>query len=154
MKLTPHFSLPEFEISDTAKYFKVSNRVPQHLLGHAQQLANWLQTLRDRLSAHYGKPVPVSITSAYRSPEVNKLVGGSSTSSHMTCLAADIHARGVSIDDLFSFIRTHMADHPADQVIHEFGRWVHIGLAAPQTKPRQQFLYAEKKAGKTVYRQA
>lgn len=154
MKLTPNFALAEFEVSDTARQHGISNTVPSHLMAHAQQLANWLQVLRDRLSAHRGVQTPIIITSAYRSPEVNRLVGGSATSSHMTCLAADIHARGVSIDELFAFIRTSMRDHPADQVIHEFGRWVHVGLAQPNATPRKQFLYAEKQAGRTVYRHA
>lgn len=154
MKLTPNFTLSELQVSETAEKHGVSNHVPDSLMGNAHTLATWLQVLRDRLTAFYGKPMPVSITSAYRSPAVNKLVGGSATSSHMTCLAADIHARGLTVDELFAFIRARMKDHPADQVIHEFGRWVHVGLAQPKAQPRRQFLYAEKKSGKTVYRQA
>ena len=37
---------------------------------------------------------PVIITSGYRSPEVNKLVGGSATSNHLTGCAVDIRVTG------------------------------------------------------------
>jgi hypothetical protein len=38
-----------------------------------------------------------------------------------------------------------------DQVIEEFGRWVHIGIAKVGATPRQQFLVAKKVGTKTVY---
>lgn len=151
MKLTDNFTLEEFEASDTAARMGIDNSVPKELMQNVVELAGWLQTLRNRLTKHLGKPASIVISSGYRSPALNKAVGGSSTSSHMSALAADIKVPGVSVDSLFELIRELMWDVPADQVIHEFGRWVHVGLAKAKSRPRNQFLYARKQSGKTVY---
>jgi len=152
MKLTANFSLAEFEASTTAAARKIDNSIPQALMPNVITLANWLQALRDRLTKHLDRPVAIRVSSGYRGPALNKAVGGSKTSAHMQALAADITAVGMTVDQLFTFIREHMADMPADQVIHEFGRWVHVAVAPGGDKPRKQFLYAENGTGKTVYR--
>lgn len=153
MKLTPNFALSEFEFSDYAARNGLDNRVPNDLMWNVARVARWLQLLRDRLAARLGV-MPIVITSGYRGPKLNKAIGGSKTSAHCDALAADFHVPSMSIDSLFTFIREEMADAPFDQVIHEFGRWIHVGLAGPNVQPRNQFLYAEKVAGKTVYRNA
>lgn len=152
MKLTDNFSIREFEASDTAARLGVNNSIPKDLIPNVTALASWLQVLRNRLCKHLGKEVQIVVSSGYRCPALNKAIGGSKTSSHMSALAADIRVPGLSVDTLFSLIDELMWDMPADQVIHEFGRWVHVGLA--KARPRNQFLYAEKVAGKTLYRVA
>lgn len=151
MKLTDNFSLSEFEASDTAARLGIDNSIPKELMQNIVDLAIWLQMLRNRLTKHLGKPVSIIVSSGYRCPKLNKAIGGSATSSHMSALAADIKVPGVSVDSLFELIRELMWDMPADQVIHEFGRWVHVGLAKAKSRPRNQFLYARKQSGKTVY---
>lgn len=151
MKLTDNFSLSEFEASDTAARLGIDNSIPKELMQNVVNLATWLQILRNRLTKRLGKNVPIIISSGYRCPKLNKAIGGSATSSHMSALAADIKVPGVSVDSLFELIRELMWDMPADQVIHEFGRWVHVGLAKAKSRPRNQFLYARKQSGKTVY---
>ena len=42
-----------------------------------------------------GREEPIIINSGYRSPEVNKAVGGVATSNHLTGCAADIHVSGI-----------------------------------------------------------
>lgn len=153
MKLAPNFALSEFEFSDYAARNGLDNSVPVHLMPNVTRLARWLQVFRERLATKFG-PMPVVITSGYRGIQLNKAIGGSKTSAHCEALAADFHVPGMSIDSLFAFIREEMADVPMDQVIHEFGRWIHLGLAKPNSQPRNQFLYAEKVAGKTLYRNA
>ena len=49
---------------------------------------NVLDPIRDRLCT------PVIITSGYRCPKVNRLVGGVNNSQHMSGCAADFHVRG------------------------------------------------------------
>lgn len=151
MKLTDNFSLSEFEASDTAARLGIDNSIPKELMQNVVDLATWLQILRNRLTKHLCKPVSIIVSSGYRCPKLNKAIGGSATSSHMSALAADIKVPGVSVDSLFELIRELMWDMPADQVIHEFGRWVHVGLAKAKSRPRNQFLYARKQSGKTVY---
>jgi uncharacterized protein YcbK (DUF882 family) len=54
-----------------------------------KKLAAELQHLRDINER------PITINSGYRSPELNKKVGGSSNSYHMKGMAADITMKGV-----------------------------------------------------------
>lgn len=151
MKLTRNFALSELEASATASALKLDNSIPAELLPNIRQLAEWLQVLRDRLSQRYGKPMPIVITSGFRGSELNRAVGGSSTSAHCKGLAADIQVRGLEPSEVVYFIKQHMQDHPVDQVIDEDdgkSQWVHIGLAP---KPRGQFLVARKVGGKMTY---
>ncbi len=53
---------------------------------------------------HFGKPVIV--TSGYRDPEHNRLVGGAEESMHKTCDAADIQIAGVSKWDIAAYVRS------------------------------------------------
>lgn len=54
----------------------------------------YLVTLLELLRKRIGKPI--NITSGYRTPEHNKLVGGSKYSYHIRGMAADIRVTGVS----------------------------------------------------------
>lgn len=151
MKLTRNFALSEFEASATASARKLDNSIPAELLPNIRQLAEWLQVLRDRLSQRYGRAMPVVITSGFRGAELNKAVGGSTTSAHCKGLAADIQIKGMRPSEIIYFIKQHMQDHPVDQVIDEDdgrAQWTHIGLAP---KPRGQFLIARKVDGKMRY---
>lgn len=79
-----------------------------------------LQPLRDELG-------PVYITSGYRPPELNRLIGGSAKSRHCLGLAADLVVTGHSPLEVCQWVE--QSGLAFDQCIHEFGRWVHV--AAP-----------------------
>ena len=85
MKLTDHFTLAELTASSTARRLGLSNELPPALFGHVQALAEMLERTREQLG---GKPLIV--TSAYRSREVNRAVGGVATSDHTLGHAADV----------------------------------------------------------------
>lgn len=104
MKLTPHFSLEEFTYSSMALYRGIDNSLNPENPAHAKIISNLhnlceqvLEPLRlyaNESSSYKGDKrgsVPVIISSGYRCPQLNKLVGGSSTSQHMTGEACDIH---------------------------------------------------------------
>ena len=80
---------------------------------------------------------PVVIHSAYRSPLVNRLVGGSTTSQHIRGEAVDFHVLGLTILETFDRIRHSTLDY--DQIIEESATWVHISFVAGR-KPRGQAL--------------
>lgn len=145
-QLTPNFKLSEFERSDTAAQHGIDNSVPAKLLPNVQRLAEFLQELREKLG---GKRI--NISSGYRGEALNRMVGGVTTSSHSQGLAADISVSGLTTEQLFQAVID--SGLPYDQVIQEFGRWVHVGLSTG--KPRGQKLRATKNSSnKTVYTNA
>lgn len=145
MQLTEHFTLEEMTRSSTAVRLGLANDPPDEYLDNIRQVAAALEVVR----AHFGRPIRV--TSCYRSPEVNRAVGGSPTSAHRFGYAADFTVDGVPNIVVCEWIRDNLSDF--DQVIYEFGPrgWVHLGLC--RYKPRRQKLTAFKEAGKTVYKQ-
>ena len=56
-----------------------------------KRVCGWLEMLRDEYNRRYGEGNdPIIINSGYRSPQVNKAVGGVATSNHLTGCAVDI----------------------------------------------------------------
>lgn len=99
-----------------------------------------LQPLRDAVGA------PIIINSAYRCYRLNKFVGGSDTSQHVTGQAADIEC-GIGNVELYNTILK--LNLPFDQLINEFNfSWIHVSVA---DNPRGQILKAIKENGKTKY---
>jgi hypothetical protein len=132
MQLTPHFTLEELTVSDTARRKGIGNApTPAHLRNLRRTAA-----LLEEIRALFG--VPLEITSGYRNPQVNALVGGVPTSAHALGLAADFHVQG--IDDLAAARRIRDSGIVFDQLIHEAGRCVHVGLPAVGKPLRQQVL--------------
>ena len=137
MKLTEHFTLSEFESSETAAKCGIDNRVPLHMIPALQNLC---KQVLEPLRTFVGKPIV--ITSGYRCPELNVKVGGVYASQHTLGLAADLRLPktcytewddGLAHTDLIEahrwveFIRQHTA---FDQCILEThnGRdyWLHV----------------------------
>ena len=85
MKLSPHFTLAELTASDTAKAHGIANTpTPEHL-NNLRVTAHRMEAVRRIL----GRPIVPN--SGYRSPKVNKLVGGTSTSDHAHGWAVDFN---------------------------------------------------------------
>ena len=83
--LSEHFLLGEFTRS---KYPEVYN-IPSHeAIANLKRLCEWLEVLREKASQ------PIIINSGYRSPQLNRKVGGASNSNHLTGCAADIRTSG------------------------------------------------------------
>lgn len=123
MQLTKNFTLSELTYSDKASARGIDNSLPPYLMRNAQALAERLQLIRGALG------VPVTISSGYRCPELNKAVGGSKSSQHQLALAADIHAKGYTAQELFKFITG--SNFGFDQLILERvggKEWVHISV--------------------------
>ena len=140
--MTKNFTLAELTKTNTG----LPNALPKHLEGNLRALAeNVLQPARDALGA-------IEVTSCYRSPEVNRRVGGASKSQHVQAQAADLKFFGGN-DVLFKWIARNLE---YDQIIWEFGTdvepaWVHVSYV--DGKNRKQKLKAVKVNGKTKYLQ-
>lgn len=137
MQLTPNFSLEELTATSTGLANAPTRRERAALLALA---AHILQPLRDAV----GKPV--YITSAFRSAAVNRAVGGVPGSQHRSGQAADIHVDGMTSMALAR--RIVALGLPFDQLIEEFGQWVHVSYG---TQHRRQQLTAVRRNGSTRY---
>ena len=93
-RLSEHFTLAEF-CKTSAK--TEDGNVPSHVhIENLKRLCDWLEQLRRRWNNIYGEgDEPILINSGYRSPEVNKAVGGVEGSNHLTGCAVDIHVYGL-----------------------------------------------------------
>lgn len=132
MYLSEHFTLSELTASETAARRGLDNTPSAAAQGNLKRLAGVLEEIR----ALQGRPLIV--TSGYRSPAVNRAVGGSPSSAHMTGLAADISMPPLTPFELGQLIIG--AGIEFDQLIHEYRSWVHIGLAPEGQTPRRQQL--------------
>lgn len=144
MQLSEHFELAEFLVSETAARRGIANEPTPEVIENLRRLCQQvLQPLRIKLAR------PVVITSGYRSPALNRAVGGSKTSHHMQGRAADLIVPGLS--PLVVCQTAQQMKLPCVQIIHEFGRWAHLAVALPNE--RTQLLTAKLAQGKTVYEQ-
>jgi hypothetical protein len=146
--LTPHFTLEEVTVTS---HHEVSNLpTPAHRAALTATLLNVIEKVR----AHYNRPV--TINSGYRSPAVNKLVGGASNSQHCNGEAIDFEVPGIANMDVADWVAEHCE---FDQIILEFynpaegpsSGWVHVSFKAGGGN-RKQKLIALKTGGKTVYK--
>jgi len=123
MQLTAHFRLIEFTRSDTASRKGIDNTPSDEHLTNLHRLAETLEEVRELLG------YPIIITSGYRSPALNRAVGGVSNSSHAQGLAADFHCPGYGSDyDVCRMIAGSRIEF--DQLIFEQAAttWVHLGV--------------------------
>ena len=88
-----YFTFNEFERSETAYRYGIGNDIPESAKAN---IAALVDNVLDPLREAWGKPV--TVTSGYRCPQLNKAVGGVPTSMHLTGHAADISA-GNSVDN-------------------------------------------------------
>lgn len=78
-----NFNPDDFYKSATANKLKINNIPPQSARVCLMKLADKMQFLRDKVN------LPIIITSAYRSHELNKAIKGSPKSAHCQGLACD-----------------------------------------------------------------
>jgi len=133
MQLSEHFTLEELTFSEMAIRHGFNNTPSPEVLDNLKELASHLEDVRNVL----GNPIRVS--SGYRSPVVNSLVGSKPSSAHVKGLAADFTCPDFgSVRDIVHAIIG--SDIQYDQVIYEFNSWCHIGFAETGKTPRLQRL--------------
>ena len=139
-KLSKNFTLDELIKSQTAQRYGINNKPTSqtHLNSLRRTATKILQPVRD----HFDRPVIVS--SGYRSPELNKRIGGSRTSQHCVGEAADFEIPGLSNLVVAKWICYNLT---YDQLILEFydGRdpnsgWIHCSVRASGNR-KQSMVY-------------
>jgi hypothetical protein len=138
MNLTPHFTLEELTVSETAERNGWDNSPTDAELANLTRLADFLEQVKVVLG---GKPIMVN--SAFRSKRVNDAVGSKDTSQHRIGCAADIRVPGMTPDQVVKAVIASGIGY--DQVIREFDRWTHISVPnTDSTAPRKQALIIDK----------
>ena len=140
MNLTEHFSLAELVSSQVATRKGIDNTPGPAIVISLKRLAALLEQVRALVGA------PITVSSGYRSPALNRAVGGAASSAHVLGLAADISTNKLAPKALALLIR--QSGILFDQLIYE-GTWVHIGLSAGA--PRRQVLTAKFAGGGVSY---
>lgn len=135
-----YFTIKELTRSDTAIKKGIDNTAPKEA---QENLTSLVDNVLDPLREAWGKPI--TVTSGYRCPELNRAVGGSMTSDHLKGRAADITA-GSRAQNKELFMLVQKLGLSFDQLIHEKGSvkegpdWVHVSYRA-EKQNRKQILY-------------
>ena len=148
-KLSKHVSYKEGVYSITALRLGIENTPNAEQNANMKKIAqNIFEPLRQWVGG------PIKINSFFRSPELNKAIGGSTRSQHCKGKAIDIDDsfKFATNAEMFWWIRDNLN---FDQMIWEFGNndnpdWVHVSYVSPE-KNRNRCLKAYRKDGKTKY---
>tara|TARA_R110002167_G_scaffold312070_5_gene517790 strand:- start:1318 stop:1776 length:459 start_codon:yes stop_codon:yes gene_type:complete len=124
--LSKNFTLEEMTFSQTASNrglsITPSTEVTSNLKFHCTEV---LQPIRDLLKC------PIVVTSGYRPEWLNTAIGGSKNSQHMTGHATDFQLLNSKYSLLEACELIEKSKIPYDQLIHEFGKWIHVSSARP-----------------------
>ena len=139
--LTNNFSLAEAIRSEAAQRLNLYNRPDPAQFGAIKHTARQMERVREILGNN-----PIIVSSWYRCERVNEIVGGTPTSAHLSGYAVDFTCpRYGTVTDICRAIVASGIEF--DQLIWEYGRWVHISFAPAM---RQQVLHIKKGTGYLV----
>ena len=147
-KLSEHFTLGEF--TKSGSHPEVYN-IPSHeAIANLTNLTKWLEVLRKRYNAKYGVgEEPIRINSGYRSPQLNKKIGGVATSNHLTGCAVDIRVCGMEQLIRYAAILLDYADESKqdfDELLIERNRygaiWLHFAVRPANNRRKILFINA------------
>ena len=125
--------------------------IPSHVhIEDLKRLCRWLERLRKRWNELYGEgDDPIIINSGYRSPAVNKAVGGAQNSNHLTGCAADIRCLGIEQALRYATILLDISDESRedfDELLLERSPrgtyWLHFAVRSSGNRRKVAFLRA------------
>jgi zinc D-Ala-D-Ala carboxypeptidase len=149
MNLSKNFTLTELVKSEVALRKGLDNTPGEAEIASLKVLTEKvLQPIRDHFATG------VKVNSGYRSPQVNKAIGGSPNSDHCRGMAADIEIPGLPNHQLAEWINQNLK---FSQVILEFympgdpnSGWVHVSYN-PSNLKKEALTAVKDKNNKTVY---
>lgn len=141
-----NFTFAELVQSCTAERLKINNNPPSIVRVHLTETITLLECIRAEWEEYcerrgLGNPA-IRITSGYRSPELNKAVGGVKNSAHVEGYAADLQPVNGKQDEFEKFFALDFSKmgYAYDQIILEkskTARWVHVGYKRADGKQRR-----------------
>jgi len=139
-RISKHISYKEATHSNHAEKYGLSNKPKAEHIKNMETVAeNVFEPLREWSKA------PIRVNSMFRSLELNKGIGGSASSSHMTGNAIDITSMGGKTNlEMFNYIKDNL---DFDQLIWEFGvepQWLHVSYVNKKDN-RKQVLRTQRK---------
>ena len=154
IKLSEHFTLGELT---KTSYKTEDQNIPSRVaIENLKNLCeNWLEDLRysyNTLSHNRDSPhcEMLIINSGYRSPEVNKRVGGAPTSNHLTGCAVDIHVSGFEQAIRYASILLDISDgtqRDYDELFIERNKagshWIHFAVKPKDNRRKSGFILAK-----------
>ena len=126
--------------------------IPSHVsIENLKRVCQWLEELRLRCNLNRkekikNKDEPIVINSGYRSPQVNRAVGGAPGSNHLTGCAVDIRCTGIEQAIRYAFILLDISEEsgePFDELLIEKSAksvWVHFAVRASENRHKVDFL--------------
>ena len=140
--LSEHFGLAEL----TKTSVNIENVPNEAQVENLRRVCRWLERLRKRWNDKYGDgDDPIIINSGFRSPEVNKAVGGVPTSNHLTGCAVDIRCIGIEQALRYAAILLDISDQSRedfDELLIEQKRsviWIHFAVRPQDNRRKTNF---------------
>ena len=140
-KLSEHFTLGE--LTKSGSHPEVYN-IPSHeAIANLTNLTKWLEILRKT------RGEPIVINSGYRSPQLNRKIGGAANSNHLTGCAVDIRVLGMEQLLRYATILLDYADESKqdfDELLIEKNRygaiWLHFAVRQKDNRRKVAFINA------------
>ena len=142
-----NFSIAELVQSCTAEQLNINNNPPSIVKAHLTETITLLESIRAEwekyCEAHKLENPALRVTSGYRSPELNKAVGGVKTSAHVEGYAADLQPVNGKQTEFERFMANEFSKkgYSYDQIIVErskTSRWVHVAYKNADGRQRRQ----------------
>ena len=130
-----YFSVDELYKSETANKNRINNFPDDLSYYHLYEILPYLDALREAWGS------PLIVTSGYRCPELNKILGGVSNSAHLTGYAVDLVSNNHPTIVLYRFIEDWLKrnNYKFDQLIYEkskYTSWVHLSFKGNNDEQR------------------
>ena len=148
--LSEHFTLAEMCKTSVKT---ADGNIPSHVhIENLKRLCGWLERLRQKYNLNIKEKIknkndePIIINSGYRSPAVNKAVGGAQNSNHLTGCAADIRCLGIEQALRYATTLLDISDESKEDfdelLIEKSSRsiWVHFAVRPMDNRRKVKFL--------------
>ena len=147
-KLSEHFSLGE--LTKSGSHPEVYN-IPSHeAIANLKRICVWLEALREASPGpSKGRGEPIIINSGYRSPQLNRKIGGANNSNHLTGCAVDIRTSGMEQAICYAAILINYSKESQqnfDELLIEKNRygaiWLHFAVRPSGNRRKILFINA------------
>lgn len=142
-----NFTIGELSYSATAENLGINNSPDPITRVHLTETIRLLECIRaewEEYCERHGLGTPaIRVSSGYRSPELNKAVGGVASSAHVEGYAADLQPVNGAQKEFEKFFVKEFSKkgYSFDQIIIEkskTARWVHVGYKTIDGRQRRQ----------------